>query len=264
MAGDRLRQPFTGYVSVADQSASARAALPDRASTRLTAGRTVTARVRITNTGVVTRSYFTDARRSTTATYALASQLPGNDLQNLPIGGKSIGYWLVPTRTSQVTVTADATQPVRLEAAWSNGLDGGYPDVLSIAAGRHTMATITAGELAQGYWSARVGQVGPYPTTAPPGTVSFHAAARTSAYDATVVGSTGDLWRRAVTAGGGAPAFVPLTLGPGQTGTVTVRLTPASTERGRVVSGRLDVDTYDPWLGSGDIVTSLPYRYTVG
>ena len=264
VAGNLVRQPFTGYVSVADQASSVRASLPDRSSIRVSAGRAVTAEVRITNTGVVTRSYFTDARLSTATTYRLASQLPGNDLQRLPIGANPVGYWFVPTHTSRLIVAADASVPVTLETAWSNGADGGFPDLLGAGAGRHPTVDISGAPTAQGYWLARVGRLGPYRTTAPTGTVSCDATVRTAGFDPALTSSTGDLWRRALVPADPAPAFAPLTLAPGETGTVTVRVTPRRADRGRVVTGRLDIDTYDPRLGSGDVVTSLPYRYLVG
>ena len=106
-------------------------------------------------------------------------------------------------------------------------------------------------------------EVGPYSATAPPGTVSLYAGVRTAAFDTTVASSTGDLWQHAITAADASAAFAPLTLEPGQSGTAIVRFTPTGTDRGRVVSGRLDIDTYDPWLVSGDGDITLPYRYTV-
>ena len=57
--------------------------------------------------------------------------------------------------------------------------------------------------------------------------------------------------------------YSPLTLGPGETGTITLTFTP-NARKGTVVRGFIDVDTFNFVSFSGDEVTSIPYAYRVG
>jgi hypothetical protein len=65
-------------------------------------------------------------------------------------------------------------------------------------------------------------------------------------------------------------AYTPLTLAPGQTGTITVIIKPDASA-GTAIHGFLYVDavnanssTFGSITGSGDEVTAIPYAYTVG
>jgi hypothetical protein len=82
----------------------------------------------------------------------------------------------------------------------------------------------------------------------------------TLAFDRTAAASTGDLWLDGVDPS--APALAPVTIQPGQTGTVTVTFTPTG-KSGTKVSGVLYVDTYNAAFGTGDELTGIPYSYTV-
>lgn len=90
--------------------------------------------------------------------------------------------------------------------------------------------------------------------------------AHTKPFDATVTSTTGDLWPASTnTAAFGT--FSPLLLHPGQTGTITVTITPAGAH-GTVVSGTLYVDDYAsgvPPYGqfTGDELAAFPYSYTI-
>lgn len=53
--------------------------------------------------------------------------------------------------------------------------------------------------------------------------------------------------------------YSPLSLGPGQTGTITLTFT--SPGKGKVVRGFVDVDTFNLASLGGDEVTSIPYSY---
>ena len=84
------------------------------------------------------------------------------------------------------------------------------------------------------------------------------AAVHGNAFDTTAKASTGDVWLAATAATG----FSPLDLQPGQSGTITVTFTPSGSS-GTVVSGFLDVDTFNPSTNSGDQVKRFQYSYRI-
>jgi hypothetical protein len=57
--------------------------------------------------------------------------------------------------------------------------------------------------------------------------------------------------------------YKPLTLAPGQTGTITLTFTPTA-PRGTVVHGFIGVDTFNAATASGDELRNIPYTYRVG
>ncbi|WP_167978089.1 hypothetical protein [Lentzea indica] len=52
-------------------------------------------------------------------------------------------------------------------------------------------------------------------------------------------------------------------LDPGETGTITVTITPRG-PRGTVVSGVLYLDDFNEFSGTGDELRAFPYTYTIG
>ena len=54
----------------------------------------------------------------------------------------------------------------------------------------------------------------------------------------------------------------PITLAPGQSGTITVTITP-SAPTGTVVKGKLFIDDFNNYTDGGDELKSFPYSYTV-
>ena len=54
----------------------------------------------------------------------------------------------------------------------------------------------------------------------------------------------------------------PITLNPGQTGTITVTITPSGAP-GTVVNGTLYIDDFDFFTVDGDELVALPYTYTI-
>ena len=84
--------------------------------------------------------------------------------------------------------------------------------------------------------------------------------ATTNAFDSAITSSTGDAW--ALSFNAQAP-YTPLTLAPGQSGTITLTITP-SAPKGTVVSGFIAVDTFNKATSSGDEIINIPYTYTVG
>jgi len=67
------------------------------------------------------------------------------------------------------------------------------------------------------------------------------------------------VWAQSVNANA---AYSPLTLAPGQTGKITLTITPAA-ESGTQVQGFVGVDTFNLDTDSGDELIDLPYAYTV-
>jgi hypothetical protein len=55
----------------------------------------------------------------------------------------------------------------------------------------------------------------------------------------------------------------PLVLQPGQTGTISVTITPTAA-KGSKVSGVLYLDDYSQYASAGDSLKAFPYSYIVG
>src|SRR5204862_384806 len=72
------------------------------------------------------------------------------------------------------------------------------------------------------------------------GPVGVAAVAHTSPFAPAVSATSGDLWRTAADA---TATYTPLTLAPGQSGTITVTFTPGG-PAGTVVRGALELDTF--------------------
>ena len=90
--------------------------------------------------------------------------------------------------------------------------------------------------------------------------VNLAAIANTYRFDSAVSSNTGDVWAQSVDAS--AP-YSPLTLAPGQSGTITLTITP-SARRGTVVHGFVGVDTLNLATASGDELIQIPHAYRVG
>jgi hypothetical protein len=121
------------------------------------------------------------------------------------------------------------------------------------------MATFLAPEVAPGVFFGFPEATGPF-TTGTSGTVNLAALAVTNPFDPAVTSTSGDAWASSVNAS--AP-YSPLTLAPGQTGTITLTFTP-SAATGTVVRGFIGVDTLNLATLSGDELINIPYTYTVG
>ncbi len=67
------------------------------------------------------------------------------------------------------------------------------------------------------------------------------------------------MWQQSVD---GTAPYSPLSLAPGQTGTISLTFMPSG-RKGQVVRGFLDVDTFNLFTDGGDEVTSIPYSYQV-
>jgi hypothetical protein len=103
--------------------------------------------------------------------------------------------------------------------------------------------------------------IGPFPPGGATATADLATFAHAQLFDGTVTSSTGDQWLTTVQQA--PPPFTPLVLQPGETGTITVTITPAGSA-GTVVTGVLYVDDFDVFTGGGDELKAFPYTYTIG
>ncbi len=90
--------------------------------------------------------------------------------------------------------------------------------------------------------------------------MNLAAVANTNPFDSAVTPSSGDVWAASVNP---AATYSPLTLDPGQTGTITLTITP-NAPKGTVVHGFIGVDTFNFATFAGDELVNIPYSYKVG
>jgi hypothetical protein len=253
--GQHLSEPFTGAIDFAAGAAVA-TGVPNSRGTRLAAGTPVTATIRVTNSGNTQKAYFVDPRLNTRAALPLLGLNPTT--VQVPITGQTpTPAFLIPTDSDQLVVVANGSEPIQMDI---NPNFGG-PDIEATSFADAAVAVDTAPEVTPGAWFALPTQVGPFGTGAvTPSQVDTAAAVETNQFDGAVTSDTGDLWLAAIDAS--AP-FSPLILDPGQTGTITVTITPSGAS-GTVVQGALEVDTFNPNTLSGDEVVAIPYAYRIG
>jgi Subtilase family/Peptidase inhibitor I9 len=267
VVGDEVSQPFTGNIQFNDVSASA-AGLPNSAGIKLAAGTPVTVPVTITNNGAAPEDFFVDPRLSSTTPLTLATQFGTSDT-GIPLPPVANPFWLVPTQTSGVSVSASASLPIQFDF----GPAAGDPDLSSAPPGAGPLCSTTpsgsftpgGGSITPGVWSAVPSECGPYPPGGEPaGTANMAMTATAKAFDPAVTSSTGDFEQQAVNP---AASFSPLVINPGQSAVVDVTITPSGSS-GTVVSGNLYVDDFVgdvPPYGqeSGDELAAIPYAYTI-
>jgi hypothetical protein len=260
--GAHLSEPFTGTISFSPPAVTS-SGLPDSRSTVLSAGKAVTATITVTNTGSIAKDFFADPRLNSLGHLTLlGTNVVGGATFNKPrlgvaepLTAKVNPHWLVPADTSKLTITARSSLPITFDI----NSDNNDPEELGVASGDNSVAVATAPELSPGQeWAA------PEPTcpcaAAVTGTTNMVAVAIANAFDGAITSSTGDAWALAVNAS--AP-YKPLTLAPGQSGTITLTITP-NAPKGTVVSGFIGVDTFNSATTSGDELINIPYSYTVG
>ena len=90
--------------------------------------------------------------------------------------------------------------------------------------------------------------------------MNLAAVANTNPFDSAVTASSGDVWAQSVNP---AAPYTPVSIGPGQTGTITLTFTP-NAPKGTVVRGFIGVDTFNLVTISGDELINIPYSYKVG
>jgi Subtilase family/Peptidase inhibitor I9 len=253
VAGNTLTERFVGHLRY-DLVQVHAGGLPHGT---IAAGTVKTATITVTNTGKAPAQFFADPRLTTSTVYPLLVQ-PGSDATiSLPFPATAVGpVWLVPTESTDLSVQQSSTIPADFDASY---LVNGVPEILGIAHGLTASADLTASRVTQGLFSAAPTPLGP--TNGPvSGSATLSAQATTQTFDPNATSSTGDLWSAANNLL--SPAFAPISLNPGQSGTITVAITAAGAS-GATVSGVVYVDTFSSALFSGDDIAALPYTYTV-
>jgi subtilisin family serine protease len=250
--GAHLSEPFTGAISFTAPSVAS-SGIPNSPSTVLPAGQPVTATIKVTNTGNISKDFFADPRLNG----KVPQQLLGSDVNNvpLPLSLNAQPNWLVPTNTDALVVGAQGTVPITMDVSWAFG----DPDVLGLSSGNNSVAALAAPEVAPGVFFGIPDATGPF-TSGTNGTVNLGAVADTNPFDSAVTSTSGDAWAASVDPNA---TYSPVTIDPGQTGTITLTITP-SAPKGTIVRGFIGVDTLNLATVSGDELVNIPYTYTVG
>ncbi len=256
VAGNTLSERFTGHLrfNLTDVHASG---LPHGS---VVAGKPVTATVKVTNTGAAPESFFADPRLTTQATYTLAIIPPSVATIPIPFPATAFGTtWLVPTESSDLKISQTATIPADFDAST---IDNGVPELFGVpntGNGLSSVAEMQAPRVTQGLWAADPTPFGP--TNGPvTGSATLSATATTQQFDSSATSSTGDLWLSSINAS--APLPTTLDLAPGQSGMITVTVTPSGMS-GTTVNAVVYVDTFSAFLNNGDEVAAIPYSYTI-
>jgi hypothetical protein len=230
--------------------------LPFASSTHLASGVPVTATVKITNNGNSPEAYSIDPRLNTSTNYSLASINATGGLP-LPVSDPStVPQFIVPPFSTHLDVAALSTVPITM----STSPDFGTPEVEAGSFGPFAEATLNAPDIPASIWGCPPSEVGPFPSGAVSTTFACGADATTATFDPAVDSATGNIWSALE---GLTPNYAPLVLGPGQSGTITVTITPSG-HTGAIFSGSLAVETFSFFTVSSDLVASLPYTYKIG
>jgi hypothetical protein len=236
--------------------------LPTSPNTNLSAsGKPVTATISVTNTGAISQAYFADARLAKLGVAALPGGLCAASA-TLPGTGDCYN---VPPEVSTVEFIAASTAPIQMDAYNLVGYNvggTGNPDIFARNIGPNTvLASLTEPEIPYGLWIVIPALIGPYGAAGAPTTpVATSAFAVMKPFDTAVTTDSGDYWTDLIL---GTSTFNPLLLGSGAQGTISVTITPDSSQVGQTVSGYIYIDTINPTVGTGDEVVRIPYTYTV-
>ncbi len=260
VSGTALRVPFTGHLryDLVDVRASG---VPNGT---VPAGKPITVTLTAQNTGAAPTRFFADPRLTTLADYPLVALAGSSSTNPLPLPATEVGpVWLVPTETRNLTVEQSSTIPADIDLAPVNN---GIPEYYGVSQGDLTaIISIDSDRVTQGLWNAVPSPLGP--TNGPvSGSATTQARVHTQAFDGAATSTTGNGWLAATQAS--PPAFTPLLLQPGQSGTITVTVTPSGAT-GRTVSGVLYVNTFSfstflLGLSAVDDIAAIPYSYTIG
>jgi hypothetical protein len=267
VSGNSLASPF--QVNVNEQAVPASAGgLPNAASTQLTAGQAYTYNVTVKNTGTAPEMFFPDARLPGSGSLALGAVSGNTD--NLPVND-NLPVYLVPTHSTQFQAQATTTGSTPL--LFESQFVGGDPDLASTV-GTTASLSFSDNPIATGEWDVLPIEYGTFGTTGPPSeSATTSASVVTSPFDTAVSSPTGDLEADSANPATSLGSFAPITVGPGQTATIPVTITPNGAS-GTTVSGTLYLDDTAYFeFGSiqdalvsypqADEVAALPYRYTI-
>jgi hypothetical protein len=142
-----------------------------------------------------------------------------------------------------------------MDVSWAFG----DPDFPGVSFGNNSVAALAAPEVAPGVFFGIPEATGPF-TARTTGTVNLAAVANTNPFDSAVTSTSGDVWAFSVDPNA---SYSPLTLDPGQTGTITLTITP-NAPKGTVIHGFIGVDTFNFGTDAGDELINIPYSYKVG
>jgi hypothetical protein len=255
VGGQVLSSPYAGQITLVPPPVTI-TGLPTSAGERIAAGESKTVTVSIKNDGIGIQDLFLDPRTQQRQAFSLLSLTPDAGIKFPLPAGTLPPMYLMPTETNRVDAFAQASEPVTFDFGF------GDPDVPAISSGNSAAATFATRAATPGLWEiAPTPARGPFGDAgAPKGTVSTAMIAHTLGFDTNTSSSTGDIWQEAVEPS--AADFRPLTLQPGQEGTMTLTITPSG-RTGRVVRGTLFVDVFSVQLDVGGEVAAVPYRYRI-
>ena len=270
VAGTALSTTFSGTVRLAAIKTVA-TGVPDSARTTLPAGKARVAKVTVRNDGTAPETYFVDPRLNSSTTIQLPSYTPSSNLP-LPFGPASTAtpQWIVPTETSALVASAEATTPVTFDwAPYVGNLGGalnGDPDLGATNTGNTASGSWTGSPVTPGDWEIDPAVIGPFTAPTPTATVNLAMSATTKAFDSSARSTTGDFWATQAGKGG---TFTPVIVQPGQSTTIYVTITPTG-KKGQVVRGTLyldDVSSLSPFgqpIPAGQELAAIPYTYKIG
>ncbi|MGH8889983.1 MAG: S8 family serine peptidase [Acidothermaceae bacterium] len=264
VAGTSTTTPFTGVISLSPATVKAER-LPNSTSTKLDAGKPVTATVSFTNTGVTDANVFVDGRLADrTDTSLVVKNNPYTFATDIlpPFPAFS-----VPTETDSLTVSSTSSAPTLFEISpfpadqLVNLSFEGDPDLEAGPAGTNPSVTDSDPIVAPQTWLALPTGIGPFTDAGSPSvTNTFTATAHTRPFDANLTSTSGDPLLADVDAS--APAATPVHVAVGEHGSIKVTITPTGNS-GDVVQGILYLDTWDAVTGSTNEIAAIPYSYTI-
>jgi hypothetical protein len=251
--GSVLNEPFRGVISFQPVQTSV-VGLPGSPAVTLPQGKPVTATIDVTNTGNTRKDFFADARLNQSALQALGVF---NPTVPLPLGSPQ-PFTVVPAESGQLIVVGQSTVPILMDIS----AQGGDPDLEGVPLpGNLVVAQARASQLAPGAWIALPEPMGPFgPNGVGNVSATVSAAADFPVLDPAVSASSGNAWA-AFSLGSGP--YTPVSLDPGQSGTITLTITPTA-PKGTVVRGFVELETFNTFTFSADEVVRIPYTYRVG